>query len=403
MRLLHTADWHLGRSLHGVDLLEHQAAFLDHLVELARDCQVGAVLVSGDVYDRAVPPVEAVTLLSETLSRLAEFTQVVLISGNHDSAIRLGFGAQLMRPDLHLITQVARVGQAIELPGVVDAGPCLVYPLPYLDVDVARGVLAEGVEPLARSHQAVLGAAMDRVRADLAKRRGWSKAARGSTGPGQAKTDRVVVLAHAFVAGGVGSDSERDIQVGGVNVVPASLFAGVDYLALGHLHGPQAVGAGSAGPLMRYAGSPLALSFSEKDQVKSTVMVDLSRSEVTTELMPVPVPRPLKQIAGTMAELLSSQFDAVAADWLWVTVTDPARPVDMLQQLDRRFPNRLVTQHLPEGLARAAVSGPRAEATDPMAVAAEFMTHVGGTAPTKPELAAMASALEAVLAAERSA
>jgi len=401
MRLLHTADWHLGRSLHGVDLLEHQAAFLDHLVDLARVSKVSAVLVSGDVYDRAVPPVQAVSLLSATLRRLTEFTQVVLISGNHDSATRLGFGAEVMRPGLHLVTQVARVGQAIELGISADAGPCLVYPLPYLDVDLARGVLAEGEEPLARSHQAVVGAAMDRVRADLARRRGRGGKTRGQAGtsrPGMSQAAaKTVVLAHAFVAGGAASESERDIRVGGIDVVPASLFAGVDYVALGHLHGPQVVNAGAVGPVMRYAGSPLALSFSEMGQVKSSVLVDFTGAEVGIELIPAPVPRPLNKVTGTLSELLGSQYDAVADDWLWVTVTDPARPQDLMQRLDRRFAHRLVTRHVPEGTASASPAGPRAQVADPMAVAAEFVAYAGGVAPNEAERAALGSALEATL------
>src|SRR5919112_2358012 len=132
MRLLHTSDWHLGRTLHGVDLLDHQAAFLQHLVEVVREESVDAVLVAGDVYDRAVPPVEAVTLLSETLARLAERCTVVLTPGNHDSAARLGFGARLMRDAVHLRTRVADLGSPVVLrgPGADDAA-VLVYGLPY--------------------------------------------------------------------------------------------------------------------------------------------------------------------------------------------------------------------------------------------------------------------------------
>ena len=385
MRLLHTSDWHLGRSLHGVDLLEHQAQYLDHLVELAGEHKVGAVLVSGDVFDRAVPPVEAVTLLSETLSRLAAVTQVVLISGNHDSARRLGFGAQLMRPEIHLVTLPDQVGQVVELGESSAAGPHLVFPIPFLDVDWARVALAPDQEPLARSHQAVLQAAMDKVRSGVARLGG-----RG----------RSVVLAHGFVGGGQASDSERDLQVGGIGQVPASLFAGVDYVALGHLHGPQQINSGPGGPLMRYAGSPLTFSFSEMNQVKSTVLVDLGGSEVTTELIPAPVPHRMGEVSGTLEQLLGHRFDQVAKDWLRVWVTDQVRPDSMMETIGKRFPNALVTRHLPQGDLSQPLAGPSPEAVSPMEVANQFVTDVGGQPPTAAESAALQAALDVVLAAE---
>ncbi|MCL2465239.1 MAG: exonuclease subunit SbcD, partial [Micrococcales bacterium] len=227
MRLLHTSDWHLGRTLHGIDLLEYQAAYLDHLVALTREEQVDAVLVAGDVYDRAVPSVEAVAVLSGALARLSELTTVVLTSGNHDSSVRLGFGAALMRQRVRLCTAYTGVDQPVVV------GGALVYGLPYLDPDFARTALSEATDddglpvPLTRSHRAVLSAAMRRVLADRAAR----------------PERRAVVMAHAFVTGGQPSESERDIRVGGVDQVPASVFAGVDYVALGHLHGPQVVSA----------------------------------------------------------------------------------------------------------------------------------------------------------------
>ncbi|KMM44425.1 exodeoxyribonuclease I, partial [Cellulomonas sp. A375-1] len=279
MRMLHTSDWHLGRSLHGVDLLDHQAAYLDHVVDVVRTEQVDAVVVAGDVYDRAIPPVEAVTLLSETLARLAELTTVVLTSGNHDSATRLGFGAALMRERVQLRTRVAGLDRPVEVTD--DEGrTLLVYGLPYLDPDTVRSQLAEpGAPVLARSHEAVTAAAMARVRADLAARAGGPRT-------------RSVVVAHAFVVGGVASESERDIRVGGVDHVPSHVLGGVDYAALGHLHGPQVV-SGPAGTTMRYSGSPLAYSFSEQHHTKSSVLVELSGEQVRTELVAAPVPRRL--------------------------------------------------------------------------------------------------------------
>ncbi len=399
MRILHTSDWHLGRTLHGVDLLGHQAEYLDHLVELVRAEGVGAVVVSGDVYDRAIPPVEAVDLLADALARLSETATVVVTPGNHDSAIRLGFGARLMRDGVHLRARVADVGRPVELAD--DDGPVLVYALPYLDPDGARRVLADEDCPdltpdglLPRSHEAVTAAAMRRVRADLATRRGSSR-------------PRAVVMAHAFVVGGEPSASERDIRVGGVDSVPAGVFRGADYVALGHLHGPQRLAVtpddDGAAPVLQYSGSPLAYSFSEMRQRKASVLVDVAEG-VTTELVPAPVPRRLAEVTGTLEELLGAAGEPHVHDWLRVVVTDPARPTELYARVRDRFPHTLVVEHRPAGAAaRARATAAVTSARDPLEVAAEFVEHVTGAPPSGAERDVLRRAYEDVLAAERSA
>jgi len=430
MRILHTSDWHLGRTLHGVDLLDHQAAYLDHLVDVVRSEGVGAVLVAGDVYDRAIPPVDAVNLLSGTLARLAEHADVVLTPGNHDSAIRLGFGASLMREGVHFRTRVPDVG----VPVVLDpasrggsGGRVAVYALPYLDPDAVRWELADGCGcadasarhatlgaqdetcervPLPRSHEAVTAAAMRRVAADVARRR--------EDGDGL----RSVVVAHSFVVGGQASESERDIRVGGVDSVPAGVFggAGVDYVALGHLHGPQTVtvpagvsrettGHGpGAGTVARYSGSPLAYSFSEMHQKKSTVLVDLDAAgDARTQLLAAPVPRRLAEVTGTLDDLLGAAGDPHTDDWLRVFVTDAARPTEMYARVRARFPHALQVQHRPPVTAEREVISVVGQGRDPLEVTHEFVQHVTGTGPDPAEGAALRTALERALASERSA
>ncbi|MCL2848545.1 MAG: exonuclease SbcCD subunit D C-terminal domain-containing protein [Micrococcales bacterium] len=382
MRLLHTSDWHLGRMLHKVDLLEHQAAFADHLVQVVREQDVDVVVVAGDVYDRAIPPVEAVELLSDLLARLAGRTTVVITSGNHDSATRLGFGAAVMRDRVRVRTAVARVGE----PVVVD--DVAVYAVPYLDPTTARHQLVDddGQMP-ERSHEAVLGAAMDRVRADLAQR-----------GP-----VRSVVVAHACVVGAHLSDSERDIQVGGTDAVPGQVFAGVDYVALGHLHSPQQVVV--PGPTVaRYSGSPLAYSFAETEP-KSSVLVELDAGAVRTSLVPTPVPRRMSQVTGRLADLLGADGEPFVDDWLKVRVTDPARPPDLVARLRRRFAHLLVVQHEPQAdeqaascSIRSAVPAADRPGADPLVVAGDFVAHVTGSGPSDAELAVLTCAYEDVLA-----
>lgn len=401
MRILHTSDWHLGRTLHGVDLLEHQAGFLDHLVELVRFEDVGAVVVSGDVYDRAVPPVEAVQLLADALTRLSERAPVVVTPGNHDSAIRLGFAAGLMREGVHLRARVADVGRPVVLAD--EHGPVVVHALPYLDPDTVRRALADEAAPdglLPRSHEAVLAAAMRRVRADLEER-----------AAGSGHRPRSVVMAHAFVVGGLASESERDIRVGGVDAAPAGVFAGVDYVALGHLHGPQSIpfpadggAAPSPVPVLRYSGSPLAYSFSEMHHHKSTVLLELGPDGVVgTELVPAPVPRRLSEVRGPIGDLLGAAGEPYVADWLRVVVTDAVRPPDLHARLKARFPHLLMTEHAPPATAGAATAAVVTSAADPVQVAAEFVEHVTGAAPTPEEVAALRRAYEDVLAGQRSA
>lgn len=401
MRILHTSDWHLGRSLHGVDLLDHQASYLDHLVDVARDSRPDAVLVAGDVYDRAVPPVPAVEVLADALRRLTEHTTVVLTPGNHDSAIRLGFGAHLFTERVRVHCRVSEIGRAVPLPDASGGLAGLVYPLPYLDPDMVRGALSENRdEPLGRSHEAVVTAAVGRVHADLEARR----EAAGSRLP-------AVVMAHAFVVGGTASESERDIRVGGVDSVPSGVFravsprAAADYVALGHLHGPQRVASSAPGaPALRYAGSPLAYSFSEQSHSKSTALVDVGADGVVSvELLPAPVPRRLTDVQATLEELRGRAFDRFADDWVRVTVTDDVRPPDVYAAVVNRFPHALVVQHrsASRGSTKSRVLVDRA--VDPLVVAEQFVEEVGGRRATPDEVAVLRSAYEDALTTDRSA
>lgn len=376
MRLLHTSDWHLGRSFHREDLLGAQSRFVDFLVETVRSERVDAVLVSGDVYDRALPSVDAVALCNEALRRLAAAnTRVVLISGNHDSARRLGFGADLIdAAGIHLRTDPAGCGRPVLLED--EHGTVAVYALPYLEPDAVRGEL--GCEE--RSHTAVLGAAMGRVRADLADRSGA----------------RSVVLAHAFVTGGETSDSERDISVGGVGSVPLGTFAGVDYAALGHLHGAQRLS-----DRVRYSGSPLAYSFSEDRQHKGVLLVDLGDrpgAGPTVEHLATPADRPLARISGSLEDLLSApRWSSLTDHYLQVTLTDAVRPRDPMERLRARFPHVLVLAFAPDGdQARCERSyAARLQGRSDLEIAADFVEHVRGPAgPAEADL--ISAAFEAV-------
>jgi DNA repair protein SbcD/Mre11 len=375
MRILHTGDWHLGRTLLGADLLEHQRAFLDFLVETVRERAVDLVVIAGDVYDRAIPPVPAVDMLSDALRRLSGLATVVLTPGNHDSAVRLGFGAALMTDRVRILADAAHLAEPVVLDD--PDGPVAVYGIPYLVPDIARHTLATSPdEPLARSHQAVVGAALDRVRADLAERPGT----------------RSIVVAHAFVGGAEPSDSEQDIRVGGVDRVAESAFAGIDYVALGHLHGPQRVGDSDR---IRYAGSPLAFSFGERHQHKSVTIVDLDPSGgVAVELVPAPVPRRLVDVRGTMAELEAGASSAAADAWVRVTVTDTVHPERMYARVKERFPFALSILHEPANAGARSAARTVTATSDPVEVAADFVAFATGAVPSDAETAILRDAYE---------
>ncbi len=382
MRLIHTSDWHLGRTLVQTSLLDAQRHFLDWLLDLAVERGVEAVLVSGDVYDRAVPPTDAVRLLDHAfVSFAAAGIPLVVVSGNHDSAVRLGFGGELSaRAGIHLRTSVAE----LDLPLVLkdEHGPVGIYAIPYLLPDAAMAELGTD-----RSHAAVLGAATARIRADAA--------ARGIS--------RTVVLSHAFVTGSAASevsDSERDVRVGGIGDAPASVFDGLTYVALGHLHRPQRVRLDGSATHLRYSGSPLAFSFSERDDTKSVVLLDLDAegvSEVTT--IPTPVPRPLRQVTGRLVELLEragTDLAHLTGCWVKVVLTDASRPADPMDRLRAVWPHTLTLDFQPEGerIGVAADLARLARTTDPIEVCGYFVAYVDGAEPTDAERAVLRDAVE---------
>ncbi|MEU8510165.1 exonuclease SbcCD subunit D [Kitasatospora sp. NPDC048722] len=377
MRLLHTSDWHLGRSFHRESLHDAQRAFLDHLVAVVEEQRVDAVLVAGDVYDRALPGLEAVALFDDVLHRLAALgVPTVFISGNHDSARRLGVGAGLIgRAGIHLRTDPGECADPVLLAD--EHGPVAVYGLPYLEPTLVR----EGFGLERGGHAAVLGAAMDRVREDLATRPAGTRA---------------VVLAHAFVTGGTPSDSERDIAVGGVAAVPASVFDGVHYAALGHLHGCQTLA-----PHLRYSGSPLAYSFSEAKQRKTMWLVDLGADgSITAERVECPRPRPLATLRDTLDALLTDErYAEHEQSWVQATLTDAARPSEPMERLRRRFPHTLQLLFDPEetpaepSRSYAARVGGRAD----LEIAEGFLRHVRpGADPDEEELDWLQAGFESV-------
>lgn len=372
MRILHTSDWHIGRTFHGVDLLTDQECSLLAIAELVRAEGVDVVVLPGDVYDRSIPSADAIAVCNRGFEAIrAAGATIIATSGNHDSPTRLGaLGSFAAAGGLHLRCRIADVARPILLSD--EFGEIAFYGIPYLEPEITRAEL--GV-PQARSHAEILDAAMGLVRADLASRAGA----------------RSVVLAHAFVVGGEATGSERSISVGGVETVSLSSFDGIDYTALGHLHSPQTLSES-----VRYSGSPLPYSFGERSHRKAVWIVDLDAAGLAgVQRHELPVVRGLSQLTGTLEALLEAPEHAAAeSHYVSATLTDTARPVDALRRLRDRFPHAVHVEWQrpggnPELHYRERVHGRR-----DTEIARSFLSDVRGV-PTAGEMTWLERALSA--------
>lgn len=354
MRILHTSDWHIGRTFHGHSTLDALRGVLEELTAQVREHEVDVVVVAGDVFDSAAPAAGCYALLSHTLRGIADAgARVIVTSGNHDSAARLGFQAGLLREGIHVLTDPAAVGTPIT---IADAdGPVHFYGIPYLEPALLRHLWPE-----ARSQAAVIDRAMGLVRDDLAVRGG-----------------RSVAIAHCFAAGVEPTPHlERDIQQGGLDVVPLAAFAGVDYMALGHIHGRQQLA-----PAVRYAGAPLHYSFGEGDKPRGSWLVELDADGfVDARWLELPVPRRVVTLRGPLADVLADPAHEQHADaWICVEYTDTLPERDPMRRLQERFPFCAKVVHVPADAApsdaRTYVDRVRAARSDAELVEA-FLVHV---------------------------
>ncbi|MFH1115186.1 MAG: exonuclease SbcCD subunit D [Pseudomonadota bacterium] len=324
MRFIHTADWHLGRLMHGVHLTDDQAHVLDQLVDLIDETKPDALLISGDIYDRAVPPPEAVALLDDFLSRVVRGLgrPVLLIAGNHDSARRLEFGSKMLAEQgLHVFGSVTRDISPVLLSD--HAGPVRFYAVPFAEPALVR---AEFSCESVHDHDSA-----------------W-RAVREAMLAGQTSGSRAVIVAHAFVTGAVESESERPLSVGGADMVDSSCFADFDYAALGHLHRPQSVGVDH----VRYAGSLLKYSFSEVDHHKSVTLVEMdARGKCRTEGVSLTPRRDVRCVSGHLRELLEGPKSGESRhDYLSVTLLDTGPILDAMGRLREVYPNALHVERI---------------------------------------------------------
>jgi DNA repair protein SbcD/Mre11 len=374
MRFIHTADWHLGRLFYGVHLTEDQAYVLEQLVALVKDTKPDALVIAGDIYDRAVPPPEAIHLLDDVLSRIVlEYKlPVILVAGNHDSPERLGFGTRLLAGrGLYIYGSLP---PQIE-PVVIDdkVGPVYLYALPYADPPVVRSLM--GCDTI-QDHDSAMCSLSERVR---------------QVHP---ESKRSVLITHAFLAGGVETESERPLSVGGAGTVNPSYFKGFDYVALGHLHRSQIV----VSDCIQYSGSIMKYSFSEAEQTKLVKIIEMDgNGRCRVEDIPLTPRRDLRCIEGYFAEILNRPIaEENREDYIQITLLDDGPILDAMGRLRAIYPNILHIRR--PGLdSHSAVHCPSRDhlKLSNVELYASFYSQVTGQEPTEEQIAAYTTVIGA--------
>ncbi len=388
MRLIHTADWHLGRLFHNVHLTQDQEYVLRQLVALVAEVKPAAVLVAGDLYDRAVPPTEAVDLLDDVLTEIVvgRGVPVIAIAGNHDSAVRVGFASALLRErGLHLVGELPQAASPVMLRD--DHGPVHIHTLPFADPAEARHAYGDDT---IHDQQAVVAAGVARALAatPVAERR--------------------VAVAHAFVTGALESESERPLSVGGASQVPAAVFDGFEYAALGHLHRPQRCGRDA----VRYAGSLLKYSFAEHAHEKSVTVLDIGapgsaggeagaagRARVDLESVPLTPRRDVRRLEGTLADLVAqAAADPHRDDYVQAALLDCGALLDPIGRLRAGYPNTLsIERPLYQAAGAGGERRPRPGSVGDLELFGAFFDYATGEvldAPQREALAAVVDRLE---------
>ena len=318
MKFLHTSDWHIGRQFHGISLLDDQRHVLDQIIEHIKNESVDAVIIAGDIYDRSVPPANAVSLLDDVLNTICTElgVPVVLIPGNHDGAERLRFGSkQLSQAGLHIIGELNQITQ----PVMLSKAGCEVsfYGIPYNDPETVRNHFGADVSSHDEAHQ-FLVEQINTVKLDGAIN---------------------VLISHCFIDGAEESDSERPLSIGGADRVGFQSVTGFDYVALGHLHNPQYKGEDH----IRYSGSILKYSFSEQRQQKGVTLIEMNSTGLQSiKHLPLKPLRDMRILEGDLESLLEQgRFDPNNKDYLLIRLTDQTSILDPMGKLRQVYENVL--------------------------------------------------------------
>ncbi|EGQ7819823.1 exonuclease SbcCD subunit D [Vibrio parahaemolyticus] len=319
MKFIHTSDWHLGRQFHNVSLLEDQQAVLEQLIQYIENNPVDAVIVAGDVYDRSVPPTIAIELLNRVVKRICGElnTPMILISGNHDGAERLGFGSeQMKRSGLHIISNF----EDMLTPVVIEskaAGHVAFYGMPYNDPEQVRYVYKELVSTHDEAHKLLAEKITEQFQSE----------------------HRNILISHCFVDGAIESESERPLSIGGSDRVSHEHFLNFDYVALGHLHQPQKKGE----EYIRYSGSLMKYSFGEQNQKKGFTLVEIGKDGfIGAEHIELTAPHEMRIVEGELEQILEwGKTDPKNEDYLLVRLMDKHAILNPMEKLRTVYPNVL--------------------------------------------------------------
>ncbi|EKA6053088.1 exonuclease SbcCD subunit D [Vibrio parahaemolyticus] len=319
MKFIHTSDWHLGRQFHNVSLLEDQQAVLEQLIQYIENNPVDAVIVAGDVYDRSVPPTIAIELLNRVVKRICGElnTPMILISGNHDGAERLGFGSeQMKRSGLHIISNF----EDMLTPVVIEtkaAGHVAFYGMPYNDPEQVRYVYKKPVSTHDEAHKLLAEKITEQFQSE----------------------HRNILISHCFVDGAIESESERPLSIGGSDRVSHEHFLNFDYVALGHLHQPQKKGE----EYIRYSGSLMKYSFGEQNQKKGFTLVEIGKDGfIGAEHIELTAPHEMRIVEGELEQILEwGKTDPKNEDYLLVRLMDKHAILNPMEKLRTVYPNVL--------------------------------------------------------------
>lgn len=319
MKFIHTSDWHLGRQFHNVSLLDDQQAVLDQLIQYIEDNPVDAVVVAGDIYDRSVPPTIAIELLNKVVKRICGElnTPMILISGNHDGAERLGFGSEQMKnAGLHIISNF----EDMLTPVVIEtesAGQVAFYGMPYNDPEQVRFAYQEPVSTHDQAHKLLAEKITEQFQPE----------------------QRNVLVSHCFVDGAIESESERPLSIGGSDRVSHEHFLNFDYVALGHLHQPQKKGE----ECIRYSGSLMKYSFGEQNQKKGFTLVEIDQNGfVSAEHINLAAPHEMRIVEGELEQVIEQgKTDPKNEDYLLVRLMDKHAILNPMEKLRTVYPNVL--------------------------------------------------------------
>lgn len=360
MRILHTADWHLGRLFNGFSLLEDQAALLDQIAGMVEEERPELFILAGDVFDRSNPRREAVELFDLFLERIYRNseTAIAVIAGNHDAPERIGFGGALHDPRRVLIR--GSLGRSAEPLLLKDnQGTVAVSAVPYVGVFAARDHFGE---PGITTPDEVVAAELAEVRRHL---------------PEDA---REVILSHTFVAGGSSSESERSLEsAGGIEQVSPGRYEGASYVAMGHLHRPQEIALPQG--RLRYSGSIMPFGFDELDAEKSVSLLELEWWGVASlKELPLRAPRPLRVLRGSFDELERGEGEAEPEAFVKLELTDNMPVPDAMTRLRRRYPNAVQLEWVNREIIAPGerVGATRESLRDPAGVVRSFYRDVGG-------------------------